>query len=253
MNKKWIAVSIIVFFIFLLATLPARVAVKWLPPEAGVNAVGVSGTLWSGNAANVSIKQQSVDGVTWALNPFYFFTGKLGGTLHVNNQDIKGKTDFAVNMEKQIHLSNSNFTFDAATLSTYLPIKTVSLSGKIRTSINDITFSEANGPQHVDATIYWLKSQIAFAGQEVKLGQFTVEATSQADNSVLLSLKPTKNTVDAKGSAVLKWPQQIELDLSVSEQVPEALKQSIMFLKKADNNRRTLQMTIPLSRVLNQR
>ncbi len=248
MSKKTIFLSLLLFVVFLIATVPARTALGLLPDSVPVKASGVSGSLWSGSAASVQVNRQTVSNVEWSINPFWLLTGKLGGSVELTGNDATAVGGWKMGVDQTLYLNGMQVDFPANRVSGFLPMKGMALEGDFRAEIDSLSFNQATGPQGVSATLFWLKGAASIAGPVIDLGDFTIAAKSKDDKTIELVLKPSKNALDAKGKATIRWPQTIELDISVTEEVPDELKSTIAFLKKADNNRRTLEMTLPLKR-----
>ncbi|WP_144392272.1 type II secretion system protein N [Pleionea sediminis] len=248
MTKKTLFLSVLLFLIFLIATVPARTVVNLLPESLPVKASGISGSLWSGSAASLQINRQGISNVEWSLNPIWLFTGKIGGSISMDDDNVSADGGWKVGFDETLYLSNMNVKLPADKLSGYLPMQGMRLSGDFRLEINNLSFNEVEGPKDVSANIYWMKGAASIAGPIIDLGDFTLAAESKDDSKIEIVVKPSKNVLDAQGSAVVNWPEDVALDISVTENVPEQLKSTIAFLKKSDNNRRTLQMTLPLRR-----
>ncbi|NVJ59072.1 MAG: type II secretion system protein N [Gammaproteobacteria bacterium] len=248
MSKKSIVLYFIAFVVFLLMTLPARTFFNLLPDNLPLSVSGIAGSLWSGRAAAITVERQTISDVEWTFNPLWLLTGKLGGSVKAESSDLTVEGGWRLGFDETFYASDLNIKLDAAKLAHFMPIRGMELGGDIRADIASASFSNEHGPQDVNATLYWLKSTASIAGPEVKLGNFTLAANSQEDKSILVELKPSKNLLDAQGNATIRWPETIDLDLSVTEEVPESLQSTIAFLKKAPNNRREFKTSLPLRR-----
>jgi general secretion pathway protein N len=248
MTKKTIVLSFALFLFFLLWTMPARTVIHWLPDSIPFKATGISGSIWSGHAASISINRQSVTDVEWLVNPLWFFTGKVGGSINIKDPSIKAEGAWRLGLDQTLYLSDMSLTIDAERLASYLPFKGVVLQGDVRADIQSVTFHPQVGPSDLEAKIYWLKGSASIAGPVVKLGNFTLLAQSQDDNTIKLTLQKAQNSLDAQGDILIRWNKDIALNISVTEQVPEQLQSTIAFLKPDNKGRRQLQMTIPFKR-----
>ena len=248
MNKKTYLYAIVFFLVMLLLTLPARTALSLIPASNNFSIAGASGSIWSGHAASIQVNRQTLMDVNWGINPIWLLTGKLGGSVSVNDPGVTINGGWKVGLGNTLYLDDMQIRLPAKKVVPLLPMKGVALEGDFRIDIEHLSFNQQQGPQDVDATLYWLKSAASIAGPIVKLGNFTLTAKSQEDGRIELLVKPGKNKLDAQGSAIVTWPNSIALDISVTENVPDQLKSTVAFLKKADNNRRTLKMTLPLNR-----
>ncbi len=248
MTKKTVSIAIFLFLIFLLATFPARTALNLLPESVPLAATGVGGSIWSGHAASLSINRQSLNDLEWTMNPLWLLTGKLGGSMLLNDARVSAEGNWRMGFDQTLYLSGASIKLTAAQLAPYLPMRGVVLEGDIRADIESLEFHPEQGPADVEATLYWLKGAASISGPVIKLGNFTLKAQSQDDHQIEVALQKSQNLLDAQGKAIVTWNKDITLDISVTEQVPEELKSTIAFLKPGENGRRQLQMTVPFKR-----
>ena len=243
--KKWLLL-ILLFLVFLVATAPARFVYQLLP-ESEVKAYGLSDSIWSGYASRIEVDQQTLHNVNWDLNPLLLVMAKLGGGVTISDTELTADGSWQVGFDNTLTLSDMNIKIPATKIQHIVPVPGVALNGDIRIDIEHLQFNQETGPSKVNATVYWLRGAASLAGNSVKLGNFTLDITSLENNQIQLSLKPTQNVFDAKGSAIVTWPNNLELDVNVTDDVPAQLKNAVAFLKKGQNNRRELKMSLPLS------
>ncbi|KAB7622986.1 type II secretion system protein N [Alkalilimnicola sp. S0819] len=84
MGRRGIALilfGLLVYLVGLLVHLPAAHAWRWFGGQVPVEAFGLSGKLWSGQAAVVLHQNLRLDGVSWDLAPRHLLTGRLGGEV----------------------------------------------------------------------------------------------------------------------------------------------------------------------------
>lgn len=248
MTKKNVTITVLLFIFFLLATFPARTAFNLLPESVPVTATGVSGSIWSGHAASLTMNRQSLTDIEWSINPLWLLTGKLGGSMNVADSKLSAVGGWRLGFDQTVYLSSVSVTVDASKLAPHLPMRGIALEGDIRADIESLEFHPEQGPADVEATIYWLKGAASISGPVIKLGNFTLKAESQDNQQIDITLQKSQNLLDAQGKILVNWNKDIALDISVTEQVPEQLKSTIAFLKQGDNGRRHLQMTVPFKR-----
>src|SRR5699024_2729882 len=84
MSRKFLLLlGLLAFVIGLLAYLPARVAINWLPTNLGVRLIGVQGTLFDGHAERVIGADFSISDLHWRLHPGAVLLGRLSADLRV--------------------------------------------------------------------------------------------------------------------------------------------------------------------------
>lgn len=97
-KRKIIAFYIILYMLFIIVLLPAKLVPYFIPASEGVNMTGLQGTLWNGQASQVTYKQQlHVNNVKWSVNWFSLFLLKIKLSLAFNNsKQISAKGDVAI-------------------------------------------------------------------------------------------------------------------------------------------------------------
>jgi general secretion pathway protein N len=82
---RWLIVGVVGYFVFLIATFPAQRLTARLQ-TAGVQAAGVSGSVWNGRAAALQVRGMALGPTEWRISPWRLFTGTLSA-------DVKSKRD----------------------------------------------------------------------------------------------------------------------------------------------------------------
>jgi general secretion pathway protein N len=85
-GRSLAAVGIGLFLIFLVALLPARVAVGWLaPPAVALN--GVTGTIWNGSAAQLGLNGRLIGQLSWSDGSLLALIGRPGWRFELDRSD----------------------------------------------------------------------------------------------------------------------------------------------------------------------
>ena len=82
---KWGFICLIVFVVFLIVKLPAAQVISRVQLPSEVTVHGVSGTIWNGHAASVSVQGLPIHDVNWQLA----FLPLLTGTASLDVKDRK--------------------------------------------------------------------------------------------------------------------------------------------------------------------
>jgi len=238
----------LLFIFFVISTLPARTALSFIPNSVGLKANGVSGSVWNGSAASLFLRGQSINNVEWSINPFYIFTGKVGGSVVIDDSRAEIDGSWKAGFDGTLYADNLFVKMNAEHIEAFLPMRNVKLQGNILAEINELAFSQEQGPLALDAKINWNNSAASIAGPMISLGNFSFMAEQTESNQTRLLALPSKNLVDLKGQLIVNWPSTVNVDFSMTEDVPEQLKSTIAFLKKGDDGRRVFQAELPLRR-----
>ncbi|NVJ49195.1 MAG: type II secretion system protein N [Gammaproteobacteria bacterium] len=247
LNKKFFFYSLL-FIIFLLATLPARTALNLLPSNLGLSAKGVSGSIWSGEAASVSFNRFTVNNLVWSINPLHLFTGKIGGGVTLENEQMQVAGDWKIGFDSAVYLSDVEADVSAKMIEPYLPMRGTRIEGDLKLQLETLEFDPEQGPMAVAGDIQWRKAAASIMGPLISLGDFSLRAETSAPGVVELVALPAENVVDLQGSMTLTWPSMLAVDISVTESVPESLQSTIAFLQQGPQGRRVFKQELPLRR-----
>jgi general secretion pathway protein N len=83
---RWLAVGVIAYLLFLLATFPAARLTAKLQTK-GVVAAGVSGSIWHGTAAALQINGIALGATEWNIHPWRLVLGTLSVDIHAKRDD----------------------------------------------------------------------------------------------------------------------------------------------------------------------
>lgn len=107
MKRLWplVALGVGAFIIFALVTLPASVVLSWLG-SAGINAGGVSGSIWNGRAQVLQIQGAHIGGVEWDLHVLPLFAARLSADVKVTRIDGFATTQFSASPGGTVRLKD---------------------------------------------------------------------------------------------------------------------------------------------------
>jgi general secretion pathway protein N len=102
--RALVAAGIAAFLLFLVATLPASVALRFLPPDLTLE--GLDGSIWRGGVANASWKGHSLGPIRWSNRPWRLPLLELNYALDYGPPDETVELDLAVHTGGRVQLSN---------------------------------------------------------------------------------------------------------------------------------------------------
>ena len=115
-GTRLLAVGAAVFVAGLILLFPARAAYRWFAPET-VRLSGISGTVWSGSAAEGSFGGFYAGNLGWRFRPAALFTGKIGYAVSADlaGGSLAGNT--AIAPGGSVHLADLSARLPLAALS----------------------------------------------------------------------------------------------------------------------------------------
>jgi general secretion pathway protein N len=106
-RRTLIVLGVVAFIVFALATLPARVVLARLA-SSGVQASGVAGTIWNGQAQVLTVGGGRIGSVSWRLRVLPLFTGRASAQVNVKRED--GFLESGVSASPSGRVAFSNLT-----------------------------------------------------------------------------------------------------------------------------------------------
>lgn len=159
------------FLLFLVAGLPARVALRWLVP-ASVQVSDLSGTLWRGSMATAVAGPVRLGPLSWELSPLPLLAGRIHAGIHgqIGTGQARGTIDLRGG--GRFACSGCSYEGPAAGLRSLVP-SLRGLSGQLRLDITRIEVRD-RWPTHAIATLDWNGVQLRTAAAPALAGLPTI-------------------------------------------------------------------------------
>lgn len=84
---KKIIIGLFIYLAFLVATLPANFAMRFVALPKGLSLGGVSGSVWQGNVNSVAFEGRQLDSLKWDLSPWRLFLGQVQVDLSLGERN----------------------------------------------------------------------------------------------------------------------------------------------------------------------
>ncbi|KFZ36610.1 type II secretion system protein N [Shewanella mangrovi] len=233
-----VVIAVLLYLVFLLVLLPARVVVALAPLPAGVTLAGVSGSVWHGSADSVVVDGLQFDQLQWQLSPWGLLTGRANVDFQLGNAStaVNGKGSLSLS-SSAIKASGLKFDAPVAFLAgkKQLPFRTVA-SGDISLFV-----------QQFDQGKPWCeqlsgKAFLNNIGIKNQFGQYPlgdIELSLQCiKGQIQLATDDEKNKLGIAGTLLLQDNMRYQLNgrMKLTEQQPADLQKALPLLGKADNN-----------------
>ena len=136
-----VAVFLIFFVYFVFQIAPANKVLKLVPPPKNISLVGVSGTLFDGEADSVTVEKYSYENVRWKTSLWGLITKQL--TLIIKDpQGMNGSGNVQFNSDGSFNFDSVKMKISFANFLKYvkytLPVK---VSGNIDLSLDEAMLS----------------------------------------------------------------------------------------------------------------
>ncbi|MCH1925918.1 type II secretion system protein N [Shewanella sp. C32] len=233
-----VLIAVLLYLVFLVALLPARVVVALAPLPNGVSLAGVSGTLWQGSADTLVADGRQLEQVQWHLSPWQLITAtvNLDVTFGGSGSAVTGKGNVSYS-PSGIKLNSVKFDAPVSFLvgRNQLPFQTKA-SGDISLFV-----------QQFEQGTPWCEQLAGKAflnniGITNRFGQYPlgdIELALQCVNGqVQLATDDEKNKLGIAGTLSLQDGMKYQLNgrMKVTADQPADLQKALPMLGKADAN-----------------
>ena len=174
-----LCLGLLVFVASLVMTLPAAHAWLWFGNQLPIQAHGLRGTVWNGEAAGVIVEGNQIEAVRWTLEPRALLGGELRYRLQGRLDDGALRAVANSNRHGELRLEDVRFDADAANLVRRFSTQPlpVGVHGRIDGYFNRIELDAAGMPTAVDGIINWHGGAIS-VGETYRLGDYAVRLRS---------------------------------------------------------------------------
>jgi general secretion pathway protein N len=199
---RWWLLGAVAYLVFLGATLPARYladrAMRQLP---GLELNGVTGSVFSGAAADVRWRGTSLGGMAWRFDWLAPLSASFGYRVHLQGESQELATRMDMGMGHRLYLRGVDGRLPVATVMAWLPLPPRALAGSLTLHLDQLSFKEGS-----------LRS----AQGEVDLDEAVLSWPATATlGSFRMLLIPAADGVDAEVSDVAS-PLRLNAKLSLS-------------------------------------
>ena len=173
-------------FLFLVAFV---VTIVWKFPAAGVlphvninpvSVVGVSGSIWSGKASQITAPSAPLplNNVAWRFQPQSLLNGQTAANLDFEVLGGEGSGNVARSFSGNLTVTDGKFNVDAANLSQLLPLPVADFGGTVIADIESLSL-ENNLLTETQGTVIWRQARVTGL-VEAQLGQVVFDVEPKA-------------------------------------------------------------------------
>lgn len=202
MKPRWrgVLIGVTAYLVFMISNAPAAKILPWVQPE-GVRIAGVEGSLWSGQAAQVSVAPVQLESLRWEFRPFSLFLGQLGFALEAELLGRPVQADVGSSFLGTPRVSDVRGRIAAADLLRLLGVtQQVGLAGELDFDISQVVWPEAGYPAF-EGAVTWSPARIVTPVQ-LELGKAQLE--TWIEDGI------TRGKVETQGG-----PLQVEADVEL--------------------------------------
>jgi general secretion pathway protein N len=179
--SKWklIVAGVVLFVVFLVATLPARVAYalvrQKLAPEAPLVLSNIQGTVWSGRAGPALLGTQRLDSLAWDLSAAALLIGRVQADVEFRNGDSFGSANVARGFTGKIYARDIEARIDLQRMKLFAQVLPLGMQGALLLHVSEFdldrrTITNAVGTLAWDGAVITVPQRTEFGNLRVTLG-----------------------------------------------------------------------------------
>lgn len=232
--KTWFKpalLTLLVFLVSLVATIPARWAQQFLPDGTAVNLQSVDGTIWNGEAAELIWQNNPLGKLEWSVKPMTLLTGKLGLDFKLSDDALNADGTALVYRDQVVVLKQTSANAEVNALPLARSKLPVELEGRVEVDMEKVVIKD-NAVHAAEGIINWRNARIT-APILLPMGEVTMEVSGTKGN-LKGELKSNKSAVDTRGTLELTNKGQLSsnIKLKPNAQTPEDIKELLPALGK---------------------
>ncbi len=176
---RTLALGLVAWLVFLIATVPADRALAFAPPMPGVAIGQVRGTLWHGQAASLVAKGIQLDKLRWRFRPLSLLTGRFEFDIKAGLGGKPAHTLAGRRFSGASYLRDVQLSIPAADVLYRLGINQVGVSGELVMDLDDVRFTQDGIPMFSGVT-RWTPAVVE-APLALSLGTATLTTRQDGD------------------------------------------------------------------------
>ena len=242
--KKWFilgAFFFVSYLVFIVSTLPLALIINHSELPKSVTIQAVSGTLWKGEIAQITIDKQVINEVETQLNFWSLFTLTPKVDLTFGSDVLngpQGKLTLAVS-QSTLQLSDVSIFLNANAIANKISLPVpITAKGEVELQLSDMTIAlDTYQCSDVKGQVHWTRASVIAMDNNVKLGKLSADLDCEKGKLLVKFL--SKNDIGLNFSAFVSVKgQKVNINgngyLKPGVNFPTQLKLVLPFLGKPD-------------------
>lgn len=246
MLKKWYwwLLAVVVYLCFLVAYAPAGYLTEQIEKNSNkqVQFVGVSGTIFSGNAKQVFAHGVQINNVDWQLSALNLLVAQV--KLDLTGGAVRDSEQVSITSSASTSLFNRN-TFTLKDTQVFYPANAVfaqfqlpvpiTASGRLRVDIDELEYNE-KGCSTLQGKGNWLNANVSVNGKAVDLEQFDATLAC-ANEQIELKVSPNNGlSLDATVRISANGSYRATGRFTIPNNYPQEMRQGASFFGVRQND-----------------
>ncbi|NMP30422.1 type II secretion system protein N [Thalassotalea sp. M1531] len=238
MKSKLALAGVLVFLylFFVVALIPANVAVGWFSLPKALKLGEVKGSVWQSEVSSLSFNQFDVQNITASVNPWSLLLLSPSADITFGERLMSGPQGkaYVTLTANELMLSDTTINIAAGEIVPFIPLPIpVEAFGGVVLDIKQLSIT-SNECIHASGTIHWRRSAVMALEQNIEFGD--LKASIRCQNKMLALEIDPKNRLGLTYTALLSLGGKVSGQgyLKPGSDFPTALKQALPFLGNAD-------------------
>jgi general secretion pathway protein N len=249
-KRHYLLTAVIAYFVFLIATVPAKPVIDLVNGNRPVTIQGVSGTLWNGKAYIVSFENIQLKKTEWSFNLWKLFIGSIAIDIssRFSGNDIVAQ--LGTSFTGRYFINDLSAKISAPKVAEIANIPMAQLDGMISLNIEHAQWKQGELPL-ATGEIKWTDATITVA-DTASLGNITI-SLNETDELLTADINNKGGDIKITGTAGLvpEADYTVDIKLLPTATANNNIKQSLgMFTQKQANGEYTLKKTGSLNQIL---
>jgi len=229
-RSRLLTVGLVTLFLGLLVFFPARVAYRWVSPQA-LSLAGIDGSIWSGSAREAQASGIYLRNVTWRMRPLALFTGKLAYAIEASPTSGFVEGNIGLGVTGTITFTDLQAALSLQSMQQALDMP--GLSGQLNVQFDRLALDDGI-PVAADGVLE-IANLVAPRVHRASIGGYRAEFFTQ-DSGVMASVEDTDGVIDLAGSLQVSRDRsyQFVAQLAPKNDTPANLMQQMQFLGSAN-------------------
>ena len=250
-KRHYLLTAVISYFVFLIATIPAKPVIDLLNDNSPVSVKGVSGTLWNGRAYAISFEDIRLKKTEWSFNAWKLFIGSVAIDIRSNFSDNDISAEIGTSFLGRYFVNNLSAKITAQEAAQVAQIPLVQLDGVISLDIDHAQWKQGELPL-ATGEIKWTDAAVTVT-DTASLGNISILLNESEQQLLNAEIKNQGGDIKINGTAELvpEADYSVDIKLSPTATANNNTKKSLgLFAQKQPNGEYLLKKSGPLNQIM---
>ncbi len=232
-----IIIGVLVYLMFLVALIPAKVVLAFIPLADNVKVANINGSIWQGSVSSVEAEGKTFDQVRWDVNPWALLTGRASADIVIGSKatsfHTKGRISYSFS---GLNISKLNLGTDADFLlaGQRLPFGTKA-GGEVTVHVADFSQGEPLCDS-LDGKVLLHHVNVKNQFGDFPLGELEF-ALACEQGEVVLTAAESGNKLGVSGQVHIGKGNRYKVDakLRPTADMPEMIRSNLKYLGRPDS------------------